>query len=41
MSCFDDGQYTDDETYPCECGGIISLFEGTWSCSKCNMIMGE
>ena len=30
---FDEETYI--EGYSCECGGIIEVFEGVWSCNQC------
>ena len=40
MSCFDDGNYNNEESFPCVCGGSIVLFQGKWICSDCGKVMG-
>jgi hypothetical protein len=45
MSCFDDDELTKEESYPCECGGNITLNTDTvdvdfdmsfWECDTCS-----
>lgn len=41
MSCFDDGDFDKEESFPCDCGGDITLFQGKWICSGCGKVMGD
>jgi hypothetical protein len=38
MNCFDDIPENDAQSYPCDCGGSITLdnFSGTWFCDSCD-----
>ena len=41
MSCFDDANYNDVESYPCECGGdIVWTDSRRWECNQCDFIAG-
>lgn len=41
MSCFDDGNYNDVESYPCFCGGQVYEDDNhKWVCSRCGSVNG-
>jgi len=32
---FDEIPENERESYPCECGGSIELYDGIWECNSC------
>lgn len=37
-NCFDDIPEDKKRSFPCECGGNITLFNDKWSCDECDFL---